>query len=166
MTTLTPHFTLEEFCASQTASRLGIDNSLPATLQENAIKTCLGLERVRLLLNANAIRISSGYRSESLEKVICNDAYSQWCLKHSKPKTTESWLEYFATKAHSKALAADFTSTFGSPKVIVQLISGSSIKFDQLIWEYGETGWTHISFSDNPRRQVLTVDKLGTRAFT
>lgn len=143
MTAITPHFSLEEFCASQTAARLGIDNSLPPALMPNAIKTCLGMERVRVLLNANAIHISSGYRCKALNDAVGSKDTSQ----------------------HMTAQAVDFTSTFSKPQTIVRLIGGSSIKFDQLIWEYGDAGWVHISFSDNPRGQVLTIDKSGTRNF-
>ena len=134
MTKLTPHFSLEEFCASQTAARLSIDNDLPLELREAAIKTCLGLEQVRVILNAHTIHVSSGYRCKAV-----NDALG------SKD-----------TSQHRTAEAVDFTCpTFASPRRIVQVLRDSELMFDQLIAEYG--AWVHISFTDTPRRAVLVV---------
>jgi zinc D-Ala-D-Ala carboxypeptidase len=142
---LSPHFTLEEFCASQTAARLGIDNSLPAGLYPAAKRTVQGLEDVRTLLRSNAIHISSGYRCPALNKAV-----------GSKP-----------TSQHQLAEAVDFTCpTFGSVNQIIEAIVQSKIKYDQLISEYAGNGggWVHISFNDNPRKMALIIDSAGTRA--
>ena len=142
MTKLSPHFSLEEFTHSQAAARLCLDNSLPTDLRENAVKTCLGLEQVRVILNANAILISSGYRSKALNDAVGSKDTSQ----------------------HRTAQAVDFTCpTFSNPRRIVQVLRDSDLVFDQLICEYGS--WVHISFNDKPRREVLVIDKLGTRPF-
>lgn len=167
MTQLTPHFSLEEMCFSQTAVRKGIDN-IPkdqATL-DNLARTANGLERVRSFLNSNAIRISSGYRSPLLERAICDDAYRQWCLRRDFVVGIQSWNEYLRGKQHPKGQAVDFTSIYGPPALIVKTLAKSGIEYDQLILEYpGDGGWVHISFCDDPRRQVLVVDKHGTRLF-
>jgi len=169
MTQLTPHFTLEELTRSDTAARLGIDNDAPLEVTKAIKRTALGLEMVRARLNHNAISISSGYRCEALEKVLCEKAYKAWCAKHGKPVTTQSWAEYFARKSHSKGEAVDFTCpTAGTPEQLVRILAGSAVDFDQLIAEYTDNpsgGWVHISFSNNPRRQVLRIDNTGTRSF-
>ena len=139
---LSQHFTLQEFCHSQTAARLGIDNMLPVDLYSNAVKTCAGLEKVRLRLNSNAILISSGYRCPELNKAVGSKSTSQ----------------------HLTAQAVDFTCpTYGPPGHIVSAIVKSDIPYDQIILEFGN--WVHISFSDQNRRQALVIDHLGTRSF-
>lgn len=164
MTPLTPHFSLEELTFSETATRLGINNTPNPGVVANLTLTAQGLEQVRELLNSNAIRISSGYRCEVLEKVICEKAYKKWCTNHSKIINDQSWAEYFALKSHSKGEAADFTCpTQGTPEQIVRRIRDSRIDYDQLICEF--SSWVHISFSDHPRRQTLTIDKDGVRSF-
>jgi hypothetical protein len=40
----------------------------------------------------------------------------------------------------------------------------TKIKFDQLIWEFGDDkqpAWVHVSYADNPRKQVLKAIKVG-----
>ena len=143
---VTPHFTLEEFCASQTAARLGINNDLPAGLYPTAKRTLQGMEDIRTLLNSNAIKVSSGYRCPDLNKAV-----------GSKP-----------TSQHQLAEAVDFTCpTFGNVTQIVNAIVKSSINYDQVIREFDRTGngWCHISFNDNPRKMALIIDADGTRAF-
>jgi zinc D-Ala-D-Ala carboxypeptidase len=143
---LSPHFTLEEFCASQTAARHGIDNTLPIELYEAAKRACLGLEEIRVLLRSNPIRISSGYRCPALNGLLGSRSTSQ----------------------HLKAEAVDFTcSTYGSVDRIVRAIIDSPIKYDQLIREFDKDGggWVHVSFSDKPKLQALIIDQDGTRAF-
>ena len=138
---LSPHFTLEEFTFSDTASRHGINNDAPLEVVANLKRTANGLERVRQLLNSNAIRVSSGYRCKALNEAVKGQKDSQ----------------------HVKGQAVDFTSPYGNPIQIVRAIKNSGIEFDQLICEFN--AWVHISFSDNPRRQVLVIDKTGTRNF-
>jgi len=140
---LSTHFTLEEFTASQTAARDGINNDLPDVLLPSAKRTCYGLEKVRTLLRSHPILISSGYRSAALNAAVKGSQGSQ----------------------HLLAEAADFTApTFGTPETIVKTILASDIDFDQCILEFGR--WVHISFHDNPRKQSLVIDQSGTRAFT
>ena len=43
---LTPHFTLEELTFSETATRLGIDNTPSIEVKQNLEKLALGLENV------------------------------------------------------------------------------------------------------------------------
>lgn len=147
MTQLSPHFSLEELCFSDTAIRLHIDNDPPAALHGNLKRLANGLERVRQLLNNNAIIVSSGHRCKRLNEAV-----------HGQPNSQ-----------HVEGNAVDFRCpTYGPPSQIVKLIQKSGIEFDQCILEFPGSpngGWVHISFSDNPRKQVLAIDAKGTRSF-
>ena len=160
---LSPHFTLEEMSFSETAARMGIDNTPPPAVVENLVRTADGLERVRQHLNANAIRISSGYRSPALERVLCADAFRGWCKRRGVAEDQAAWSDYLLTKQHPTGNAVDFTSPYGPPHLLVKVIRNSGIEYDQLILEYAS--WVHISFSDEPRKQTLVSDKLGTRLY-
>jgi hypothetical protein len=141
MTPLSAHFSLEEATVSQTAARLGIDNTPPAPIIANMKEAALQMELVRMELNSNAIHVSSWFRCPALNKAV-----------GSKP-----------TSAHITGLAIDFTCpTFGPPERIVTRLLASKLNFDQVIVEYDR--WVHISFDGN-RKQALVIDKDGTRAF-
>ncbi len=168
MTQLSPHFSLAELCFSSTATRLGLNNTPGPDVVENLRTTANGLERVRQHLNANAVRISSGYRCPQLERVLCESSYRTWCSRRGYAVDASSWADYLLGKDHPKGRAVDFISpTYGSPTQIVRTLVRSGIEFDQLILEYpASNGWVHISFADeNPRHQVLVVDSIGTRQF-
>ena len=114
-------------------------NSLPvaAALQ----RTAELLERVRALLG-KPVLVSSGYRSPLVNRAVGGAASS----------------------AHMLGCAADFSSPgFGAPLEICHAIVASDIPFDQLIHEY--RAWVHIAWAPSPRRQVLTIDGNGTRAW-
>lgn len=161
---LSTHFTLAELTDSQTAAREGINNDPPLEVVANLKRTAAGLERVRILLNANAINVSSGYRCEALERVICDKSYVAWCAKHGHPVDAASWRLYFESKDHPKGNAADIKCPgFGAPEVVMRAITGSDIAYDQCILEFNQ--WVHVSFSDKPRRQALVIDNKGTRAY-
>ena len=142
---LTPHFTLEELTFSETATRLGIDNTPSIEVRQNLEKLALGLENVRELLG-HPIYISSGFRCIDLNNIL-----------KSKP-----------TSAHVKGLAADFKSPYGNPNSIVfAIINNDIIPYDQVINEYDS--WVHISFAENgkaPRKQALIIDQNGTSLYT
>lgn len=142
---LSPHFTLEELTASETADRQSIDNQPTDVKVKNHLKfLAKNLEDVRECLGS-PIHINSAYRS-----LVVN------ALLGSKP-----------TSAHVKGLAADFVCPgFGTPKEVVQRLSSSNVAYDQLILEFDR--WVHIGFAEEgyiPRKQVLIIDKTGTRQF-
>ena len=144
---LSEHFTLAEFTFSETASRKGISNDPPALMYATLKKTAEGMELVRSILGF-PIRITSGYRSPELNAAVGSKGTSQ----------------------HTLGEAVDFTcQQYGDPKKIVHRLKESSIKFDQLILEFFDEatggGWVHISFGDKNRRQVLVIDKDGTRNY-
>jgi len=128
---LTEHFTLEELTFSQTAVRKGINNEPSEAVKRNLKTLAEGLEEVRGTL-LFPIRISSGYRSYELNKLIGGSSKS----------------------AHMDGYAADFTSNFGSPNEIVRTLKRHGIKCDQCICE---GTWVHISFDPKMRNQFLTA---------
>lgn len=141
MTQLSAHFTLEEAVLSQTASRLSINNDPPLDVVRNMKAAALGLELVRLELGGLPIHINSWYRCPALNQAV-----------GSKP-----------TSDHISGFAIDLTCPqFGSARDIVLAIKASNIQFQQLIWEFDS--WAHISFN-GMKRQVLTIDREGTREF-
>ncbi|OCG36962.1 D-Ala-D-Ala carboxypeptidase family metallohydrolase [Gilliamella sp. Gris1-4] len=130
MTKLTEHFTLEEFTRSTTASRLKIDNSVPADLMPNVQLTATHLELARKALGKPII-ITSGYRCPALNARVGG----------------------VATSAHTQGLAVDFKSSFGSPKDICQRLIDANVQFDKLIQEHNQ--WVHIGFSPTNNRQIV-----------
>ena len=146
---MTPHFSLAEFTASDTAARLGIDNSLPDDLREAAHQTLEMMERIRYHIDA-PIAISSGYRCEALNKAV-----------GSKPGSD-----------HTMAFAVDFKSPkAGTPFAIATMLAPviKIIGIGQLILEYAAPdggGWVHVStrIPDKLINRAITIDRTGTRA--
>ena len=136
---LSSNFHIEEFEASETASRLGLDNSIPASLTPNVTRVAMLMEQVRIVLGGLPITVTSGYRSPVLNKAIGGAQNSQ----------------------HLRGLACDFICPkFGSPKKIAEAIMAANINYDQLILEFGR--WVHISVAEEgkqPRKQELTYLK-------
>jgi zinc D-Ala-D-Ala carboxypeptidase len=142
---LTPHFTLHEFTASDTAAMRGIDNTpTPAALAQLE-QTAELMERVRATCGSNPVLISSGYRCPALNSAVGGAAQS----------------------AHLYGCAADFTvPAFGSVLDVCHAIEPHLHEWgvDQLIYE--NASWIHIGRaippSETPRCQVLTINSAGT----
>src|SRR5690606_29053528 len=109
---LSKHFTLAELTRSATAQHLGLENSPTVHELANLMRLAAVLEEVRRLLGHRPILISSGFRSEAVNKAVGGSTSS----------------------AHRLGLAADFTCPdFGSPLMVCKAIASSGIAFDQLI---------------------------------
>lgn len=139
---LTEHFTLAEFTHSQTAARLGIDNT-PTDFHINRLrKLCtLILEPARKELGA--LTISSGYRNISLNRAIGGSPSSAHCLGY----------------------AADVIPMRVSKHELAHWIA-DRCKFDQLILEFGtlqEPAWIHVSCDPRTRMQILRAYGRPTR---
>lgn len=149
---LTEHFTFEEFTKSDTALRLGIDNTPGALVIQNLSVLAHGLEQVRMVLGL-PIHVNDAFRCEALEKVLAKNDYIGWCKLHKRTIDDASWAEYFAGKQHPKGYAADFICPqFGTPEQIVKALLASGIKFDKLIME---GTWVHISFAPAMRQIAM-----------
>lgn len=129
---LTENFTLEEFAHSETATRRGLLNEPSPEIVETLKHTAARMEEIRELLGV-PITILSGYRSVKVNSAVGGNPQSQ----------------------HVLGEACDFIAPgFGAPQEVCRAILDSTIAFDQLI---EEGTWTHISFSAEPRRSVLTA---------
>ena len=120
---LTEHFTLQELTVSQTAARLGIDNTPDAEGTENLRALCEQiLEPIRVHFDA-AVLVSSGYRGPEVNAAVGGSTKSQ----------------------HMKGEAADFTvDGYSVDEMFEWLIEYSNLPFDQVIHEFGS--WIHISY--------------------
>lgn len=141
---ISQNFTLEEMTFSQTAARMGIDNTPPQEVFRNLKRLCALLEDVRDACAA-PIRISSGYRSPDVNRAVGGARNSQ----------------------HALGCAADFTAHGMTIDEVIQIIIEADLPFDQLIREFNS--WIHISVpntvNDKPRKQALIIDKKGTRPY-
>lgn len=142
---LSEHFTLEELTESDTAARLGIDNTPPAYAVENLKRLCGVLEDVRHAVG-KPIRVSSGYRCRKVNNAVGSKDTSQ----------------------HLLGCAADIKIEGVKPDELMKAIIGAGIKFDQIIREFDS--WVHISVpntpADKPRHSMLVIDRKGTRPYT
>lgn len=138
---LTRHFSLAEMTRSETASRRGIDNTPPAPARRALKRLCEEvLEPVRLHFGRPVI-VTSGYRSPVLNAVIGGALRSQ----------------------HTLGEAADFTVA-GRSNIAVCCWIASNLAFDQLIYEFGEAGWIHVSWREAGRRmETLSARRVAGR---
>jgi zinc D-Ala-D-Ala carboxypeptidase len=142
-TQLTPHFALEEFTASQTAARQGLNNQPDEPALANLKRTAELMEKVRVVLGNRPVLISSGYRSPQVNAAVGGSSSS----------------------AHMSGLAVDFTCPgFGTPRDICRALSPrmGELEIDQLILEHD--GWCHLGLTVGaPRCQLATIDSGGFR---
>ena len=135
---LTPHFSLAELIRSQTAIRRNIDNTPDKTVTDNLQDLCEKvLEPIRDHFKQPVI-VTSGYRSPALNKRIGGSGTSQHCF----------------------GMAADFTVANVSNWDVCQYAL-KNLNYDQLIFEYGEAGWIHISYREGDNRNMeLSAKKV------
>ena len=132
---ISPHFNLNEFCDSQTATRMGLKVKADAATIANLTRLCTALLEP-LREHFGAVMISSGYRPPWLNKKIGGAPTSQHCL----------------------GLAADLVAYRASPMEVCLFAQKMDLPFDQLIHEFGR--WVHISVpavGTQARRQVLSA---------
>lgn len=140
---MTPNFTLEELTYTDHRE---LDNTPDAAAMVNL--RCLAnlLEEVRKAIGGRAIVVNSAFRSKAVNDAVGSKDTSQ----------------------HRLGCAADLRVPGMTPDEVVRAIIEADLPFDQLIREFER--WTHISvpnFSDlTPRRQILVIDKAGTRPYT
>lgn len=130
---LTEHFSLRELTVTKTL----LDNTPPPEMLGRLQKLAELLERIRSLLGGHAIYVTSGYRSDEVNKAVGGAT----------------------TSSHRTGYAVDFTVPgFGTPTQVCRTIAADpTIKFDQLIDErLGTRAWVHLSIDPKFRRQILT----------
>jgi hypothetical protein len=133
---MTPHFTLAELTHTDHRS---LDNTPNAAELANLKRLAEFLEVVKTTLGGKPVMINSAFRSKAVNDAVGSKDSSQ----------------------HRLGLAADFRVPSMAPDAVVRALL--KLPYDQIISEYD--AWTHISISDKPRRQALTIDKAGTRPF-
>jgi uncharacterized protein YcbK (DUF882 family) len=142
---LTPHFTLEELTASETAERNGWDNSPTDAELANLTRLADFLEQVKVVLGGKPIMVNSAFRSKRVNDAVGSKDTSQ----------------------HRIGCAADIRVPGMTPDQVVKAVIASGIGYDQVIREFDR--WTHISVpntdSTAPRKQALIIDKAGARPF-
>ena len=143
---MTPHFTLDELTASETAERNGWDNTPNEQELANLGRLAAFLEQVKEVLAGKPIMISSGLRTKKVNDAVGSKDTSQ----------------------HRIGCAADFKVPGMTPDEVVKAIVASGIGYDQVIREFDR--WTHISIPNSinfsPRGQALIIDKAGTRPYS
>jgi len=132
---LSAHVTLKEFQVSGIATLRGIKNEMSLSQIESAKLLCENVfEPLRIHLNT-PIKISSGFRSLQVNRLIGGAKTSQ----------------------HTKGEAMDLQIGSKGFNFIKD-----KLDFDQLIWEFGNDenpSWVHVSFSSKNRKQVLKATK-------
>ena len=140
---LSKNFTLQELTKSQTATRLGLDNTPNKTQIINLTNLCENiLQKIRDRFQKPVI-INSGFRCVALCEAIGSSRNSQ----------------------HAVGSAADIEVVTLDNKVLAEWIKKNLI-FDQLILEFYKesegprSGWVHVSYSaSDPRGQSLIAYK-------
>lgn len=127
------YFTIEELCASNTAKLKKINNEPNKEIINNLTSL---IEKILDPLREeykNPIIINSGYRCPQLNKLVGGAKTSQ----------------------HITGLAADVTvGNKNQNKKLFELAIKMDLPYDQIIDE-SNFSWVHISYSDNPRKQIL-----------
>lgn len=145
---LSEHFTLQEATVSQTAARMGIDNTPDDAMLQEIIKTATFMEGVRGVLG-KPITVTSWYRCPDLERAVAGVAPGRPLSGH-----------------HPLGAAVDFICPgFGSPYQVAMLLASwkDNLGIGQLIYEFGT--WVHISRLPvpSPVNRIITIDTRGCR---
>ncbi len=142
---LSKNFSLNELTKSQTAIRMGIDNTSDT---EQLVNLVVLVQQILQPCREQfgSISINSGLRVLELNRAIGSSDKSQHC----------------------KGEASDFEAYSTSNRRLAEWIEGN-LEFDQLILEYPGSdprdGWVHCSYKRDGgnRKQVLTAVKEGNK---
>lgn len=138
MTQLTPHFSLAELIASNTADADGIDNTPTAEHLPHLKVLAAALEQVRALFGV-PMHITSGYRNPELNAAVGGVSNSD----------------------HALGYAADFHVEGLSDIEAARKIAASHLKWDQLIYEGTASHPRCVHFSVNPRMRQQVLSQPG-----
>jgi hypothetical protein len=146
MEKISNHVSYKEGVKSNTATRLGIDNTPSAYELSNMGILCDHIFEPLRQWVGGPIKINSFFRCEELNRAIGGSSRSQHC----------------------QGRAIDLDDTFGhkTNAEMFQYIR-ENLNFDQLIWEFGDEtnpDWVHVSFiseSENRGRALKAVREDG-----
>ena len=147
---LSANFSMKEFTASNTAKRKGIDNNPGLEHAEAALELFENIVQPIRDHFGTSIFLSSGYRSQALNKAIGGSQTSQ----HSK----------------GEAVDIDMDGRKGPENEDVFHYIRENLPFDQLIWEFGTNSrpdWVHVSYKKGgPQRGQILAAKRNSRGKT
>lgn len=139
---LSPHFTLKELTTTDHRELANVPDEGQIA---NLTRLAAFLEQVKATLGGKPIIVTSGFRSKAVNDAVGSKDSSQ----------------------HRLGCAADFRVPGMTPDQVVRVLATSPVPYDQLIREFDS--WTHISIPNlpdgKPRRQVLIIDRSGTRLY-
>lgn len=143
---LSPHFTLAELIASNTAKARGIDNTPPPEHLAKLTLTAEMLERVRSTLGVPVI-VTSGYRCMALNVAVGGVTSSD----HARGQAADIVAPAFGTPYEVAKKLAPLVSTLGIGQLILEGIRGKQ--------------WVHVStrMSDKPSNRVITITDAGAQ---
>jgi hypothetical protein len=140
---LSPNFSLHEMCKSETALRMGYDNTPNEEVTENLRLLCEKvLQPVRDHFG-KGVKVNSGYRSPESNAAVKGSRTSDHCLGR----------------------AADIEIPGVANADLAQWIM-DNLDYTQLILEFytpgiGDSGWVHVSYDpNNLKKQELTATKV------
>jgi|TARA_B100000085_G_scaffold222404_2_gene207463 hypothetical protein len=150
MEKISKHVSYKEGVKSNTATRLGIDNTPTAYQLSNMGILCDHIFEPLRKWVGGPIKINSFFRCEDLNQAIGGSSRSQHC----------------------EGRAIDLDDTFGhkTNAEMFQYIK-DNLSFDQIIWEFGDDtnpDWVHVSFiseSDNRGRVMKAVKENGKTSY-
>lgn len=131
------YFTIKELTKSASATRLGFDNKPNKQQERNLINLVDNILDPLREKYGKPIIVTSGFRSEKLNRAIGGVKTSQ----------------------HLTGEAADIRTVEDTPeenKKLFDLAQELDLPFDQLINEYNYD-WIHISYSKKNRKQILNI---------
>jgi hypothetical protein len=139
---LTPHFTLEELTYTDHRK---FDNTPNDSEMANLLRLADFLEKVKYECYDKPIMVNSAFRCKKVNDAVGSKDTSQ----------------------HRLGCAADIRVPGMTPDEVVKAIMSAGLPYDQLIREFDR--WTHVSVTNEetgtPRKQVLIIDKQGTRLY-
>jgi hypothetical protein len=139
---ISKYLILEDCTKSQTAIRLGINNTPNNEQLQQMMKVAALFDKVKDVIPY--AEVSSFFRSDRVNRAIGGAIGSQ----------------------HAKGQAIDIDSSNNAHNRMIFEFIKDNLEFDQLIFEFGNDinpDWVHVSFSDNPRKQVLRAKKVGKK---
>jgi zinc D-Ala-D-Ala carboxypeptidase len=143
---LSEHFSYAELTKSTTAARKGISNAPSKEHAANLVKLCNEVLEPLRKLYGRPIRISSGYRSPALNKLVGGSLASHHCI----------------------GMAVDIDQGSAAENMKIFNLLKAYGTFTQLIFEFGnlEDGpdWVHVSFDkDDLSREILRAVQVGKK---
>lgn len=140
---ISTHISYKEGTRSNTASRLGIDNTPSDYEFTNMTNIAINIFEPLRMWVGGPIRINSFYRCEDLNRAIGGSSRSQHC--------------------QGRAMDLDDVHGHKTNAEMFKYIK-ENLNFDQLIWEFGDDenpDWIHVSYvsDDQNRKRILKAYK-------